>query len=82
MLDYDKALSTARPGRAFSNGTEWEIWSGRWCDDCANDINEDCPLIALAMFGEVTPAEWVEIEPLSRERRYECIEFIPREEAS
>jgi hypothetical protein len=80
---YDEALKTARIGQAFSNGTEWEIWSYNWCENCRNDRDEDCPLIAVGLFGEkpapdgqserVTPAEWFEQD--DGPSRYTCIHF-------
>lgn len=69
---------SARPQRAFSNGTSWEMWAYRWCDQCFNDINENCPLIAVAMMGDATPTEWVD----SDAEVYECTEFEPREDAA
>jgi hypothetical protein len=68
--------TTGRPGRAFSSGSSWDMWSYRWCENCRNDINEDCPIILAAMFGDTTPQEWVEIGL----QNYECTEFQPREE--
>lgn len=40
----------------FSNGTEWELWSREWCENCIGDhghhvdgSNPGCPII-LDMF--------------------------------
>src|SRR5688500_16230419 len=42
---------------AFSNGTEYHMWSANWCErPCVVDKNEDCPLIMIALLGR-TPAE-------------------------
>lgn len=78
---YDEALKTARDNPAFSNGTEWEIWSYNWCERCTNDSPEmvdrgdGCSLIAVAMFEQKTPAEWMEQEDRSPSDRYHCISF-------
>ncbi|MGY4098073.1 hypothetical protein ACW2Q0_00675 [Nocardia sp. R16R-3T] len=65
----------ARPGRPFSNSTEWEIWSYNVCHGagndarrCVNDDGEDCPLIALSLTDR-TPAEWT-----GPRGRYRCTE--------
>jgi hypothetical protein len=65
MRSHEEIAATARPGRAFSNSTEWEIWKFNVCMGadrpgraCVNDANDDCPLIAEAICGDVTPAEW------------------------
>lgn len=76
MRSHDEIDAGARPGSAFSNGSSWEHWSYRWCEVCRNDTNEDCPIVAVAMFGEKTPEEWVEVGL----QNYECTEFEPREE--
>lgn len=50
----------ARPGRAFSNHTQWEIWAARWCYRCANDDDETetyCPVLTVALSGSI-PLEW------------------------
>jgi hypothetical protein len=75
MRNLEEILEDSPKGAAFSNGTSWEIWSSRWCEQCANDINEDCPII-MAGFLHVMPREWVEVGM----QNYECTEFQPREE--
>ena len=77
MRSLDEVLSGSPLGRAFGNGQSWDRWSFRWCDQCLQDINEDCPLIAAAMLGKVTPREWSSVGIDD----YECSEFEPREEA-
>jgi hypothetical protein len=87
-IDYEDSRARARPGPAFSNGTEWECWSAGWCDRCARDapfrngISErGCPLILIAVADELIPAEWMEPEPSPSGRpylgpkAYTCIEF-------
>jgi hypothetical protein len=78
VRDIEEISLSARPGRAFSNSSTFEHWAFRWCDQCQNDINEDCPLIMVAMFGDSTPTEWVD----SDGGYYDCTEFEPREGAS
>jgi hypothetical protein len=29
----------------FSNSTEWDIWSWRWCRLCVNDVDGECPIV-------------------------------------
>ena len=66
---------------AFSNGTEWEIWSANWCDVCKvdeparerEDFENGCPLILDILTGSV-PAEFMEQPPESGDR-YHCINF-------
>lgn len=77
MRSYAEVMDSAVDRVAFSNGTSWEIWSFRWCENCVNDVNEDCPLVAVAMFGRKTPSEWQEVGLQS----YECSEFEPREDS-
>jgi hypothetical protein len=79
MRPFDELLSRSREGKAFSNNTDWERWSWRFCERCRNDVNEDCPLILISMFHDLTPAEWVED---GEHHNYDCTEFEPREEES
>lgn len=80
MRPYEEIEAGARPQRPFSNHTEWEIWSARWCERCANDTpakvdrDEGCPLILVALMGK-TPAEWLEQDV----HVYQCIEFRDRD---
>ena len=81
MPTYGEAYEHAAERRAFSNGTEWEIWSYNNCFRCANDgmgIGEDqpnCPLICV-MLMDRTPAEWSEV----RLHDYLCIYFRDRDD--
>jgi hypothetical protein len=68
----------ARPGAAFANGTEWDVWSSGWCDFCQHQ--ETCPLIVFAMTNERTPAEWVDDQPGTLVHPYWCTEFAPSED--
>lgn len=70
-----------RPGSAFSNSTEWDIWSANWCDRCTKDADFQagkselgCDLILIAMCGDEIPAAWMDTEPGCHDR-YRCIEF-------
>jgi hypothetical protein len=65
MKSYEEYEKSARPGPAFSNGTQWETWQYSVCmgggNDrraCVNDADDDCPLIMLGVLDEKTPAEW------------------------
>jgi hypothetical protein len=74
MVDYDAAFEAAADEPAFGNGTEWDIWRARWCEKpCARDVDENCPLIMVALM-ERTPQEWVR-EPGSHPGDYRCTEF-------
>ena len=86
MRTFEEALAAARPGRAFSNGTEGHAWTANWCDECMHDrsaradTGPGCPLLCVALLHEVTPAEWIEqpADELGRRSlgdRYHCIEF-------
>lgn len=75
MRTWDEIEKAARPGRPFSNGTEWEIWQFNTCmgggNDsrrCVRDDNDDCPLIAVSL-TDVTPTEWE-----GPRGRYRCTE--------
>lgn len=73
---------------AFSNGTEWQCWSSRWCHTCRHDSMGQtadvpevfCEIVTTAMIGGVTPDEWVEVNPNSLYDRYTCSEYEPRED--
>ncbi len=71
-----KASAPQRNGPAFSNSTEFEIWSARWCDCCVKDDGESvfCPILNEALLGETTPFQWARTG-LSD---YTCSEFVER----
>ena len=80
MKSFEEYEATARDGQAFSNSTEWEIWSFNVCGGggnperaCVNDADGDdpsggCPLITLSVLGK-RPAEWI-----GSHSRYRCTE--------
>lgn len=75
MKSFEEYEKAAQPGRPFSNGTEWELWSYNVCggsgverNRCVRDDNDDCPLILL-MLDEKHPAEWT-----GPRGRYRCAE--------
>ena len=75
LPSFDDAVARAADRPAFSNGTEWDCWSDRWCDRCRNDqTDEGCLLVLVAMLGQ-TPAEWVEDVPMSLGSQYRCTKF-------
>jgi hypothetical protein len=80
----EEITANLRPGKAFSNGTQWEIWSYNWCERCKNNDEETelwCPIITVALLHEGTPAEWTEPEPDSGVLAdYVCTEFDERRE--
>ncbi|MGW3545867.1 hypothetical protein ACWDNI_35740 [Nocardia niigatensis] len=77
MKSYDEYAATARPGRPFSNSTEWETFNWNVCQArgkqaraCVNDpdpeVDGGCPLVLLSMV-DMTPAEWT-----GKPGRYRC----------
>lgn len=80
MRTPEEIRATARPGRAFSNMTAFEIWAanrGCW-DDCIHDdeaTEKWCPIYTLALGGEWIPAEWPPAEPYGVG---ECTEYERR----
>lgn len=82
-ITMDTIEMQATPGQAFSNGSEWEIWSARWCGACVHDDEAEggdtyCPLITFAMVEPKTPAQWHDEDG---DGRYRCAEYEPREGA-
>lgn len=79
MRTFDEADAAALDRSAFSNGTEWDAWSGTWCGRCEHDKDTPgCPLVLVAMLGK-TPAEWLEQPPGEHgpynSNLYHCVEF-------
>lgn len=88
LSDYDDIARRARPGVAFSNGTEGYGWQANWCDRCLRDAPfrsglkgaTGCPILLVALVEEKTPAEWLD-GPRDEHGRYgiadqyHCIEF-------
>jgi hypothetical protein len=79
VLDTAALEARTRNGQAFSNGTEWEIWSYRWCGTCSHeDSGGDvfCPLTDLALLADKTPSEWGDPET-GTDGRYRCSQYQP-----
>jgi hypothetical protein len=60
MRTEEQIAADAADKSAFSNGTEYEIWAGRWCYECVNDNAETetyCPILSVALLGS-WPTEW------------------------
>lgn len=80
MKSYEEYLATSDETVPFSNGTDFVGWQDAVCSGgrldlagpCANDVDEDCPLIALAFIDDRRPAEWT--GPYAR---YDCSEYTP-----
>ena len=70
------------PGYLPPNGTSGMMFRAQWCDNCENDINEDCPIYtgALVAYPGPGPEEW-EIRWLPFPKSFEtrCTEFEPLE---
>lgn len=68
MRSWRDIVADAKPGRAFSNHTHWEVWADgpRGCYSCVKDgmgVGEEqpqCPIYGVAVCEGVTPAEWTE----------------------
>lgn len=76
-MRFDDVMANAQHRPPFANGTEWDVWSFVWCEQCVNEPG--CPLIDVAIVMERTPAEWVIDIPGSLHSPYRCTEFEPRE---
>ncbi|AER48023.1 hypothetical protein SEA_THREERNGTARJAY_171 [Mycobacterium phage ThreeRngTarjay] len=65
---------------AFSNSTEFEIWSINWCGRCVRDEHADsgfgCPILDTVYLENRVPPEWSEGTDDLRDR-YHCSEFEP-----
>lgn len=75
MRTLDEIIDDGEKRAAFSNGFEWDRWSSAWCQRCRHDVNEDCPLVSVAVLLDVTPKEWVTNDERGLETRYNCTEF-------
>lgn len=87
-LDIEEVSKRARDHVPFSNGTEGYGWMANWCDRCLRDAPfrnglkgaTGCPILAVAMLEQKTPAEWLD-GPRDEHGRYgiadqyTCIEF-------
>jgi hypothetical protein len=85
MRSYAEIAGDTRPGRAFSNGSQWEYWADRWCYRCANDdigLGGDekyCPILSASLALDGTPREWqAETEDDHVHGDYTCTEFEER----
>lgn len=78
LLDLDGEMDRAVPRPAFANGFEGESWMSLWCVDCVNDVDNDCPLVGVALLGR-TPRAWDDASP-GHLNRYVCNEFFKKEE--
>lgn len=86
MRSFSEIERDARENPAFSNGTEGHAWEANWCHRCVHDApfrnmgkGTGCPILAVALLGDKTPAEWFE-QPWGERGprlgdRYHCIEF-------
>jgi hypothetical protein len=87
MRTFEEILADAPEVPAFSNSTQWDIWSDEWCARCQHDVDADgvdgegCPVSSAAMFGR-TPVEWLRQPEGSKVGRFRCTEFVPRGEVA
>ncbi len=78
LLSFPQEMGRSLPEPPFANGFEGESWMRLWCEDCANDVGRDCPLVAVALMGR-TPLAWDDENP-GHLNRYVCHEFVKKEE--
>lgn len=81
-MDFHQAYNRARPGQAFSNHTEYELWRTAWCDRCQREApyraglaELPCALTGVAELGRI-PAEWFE-QASTDINRFHCVEYRP-----
>lgn len=89
MRTEEQISTDAANRRAFSNGTEFDIWADRWCYDCVHDnwkTEKYCPILSVALLGQ-WPTEWtrgkvefttVEGNPAAYDVVDTCTEFEQR----
>jgi hypothetical protein len=61
---------------AFSNGSEWEIWSHNWCNQCKKDDwpDKSCSILEGVMIDNIIPVEFTVLSLGD----YACKEFEHR----
>lgn len=64
-------------GPAFSNGTEFEMWSENWCSRCTRDTEDNpCDILTVALVLGDRPVEWLPQPSESYPRdAYHCVMF-------
>ncbi|MEW9530798.1 hypothetical protein [Microbispora sp. NPDC049125] len=79
---YEHIERTAADTPPFSNSTEGDAWTGRWCDTCKHDRTgrggkhgPGCPLLLYAYLGK-TPAEWKPTGEGELSLRYDCKHYL------
>lgn len=76
MRTEEAIAASAVDERAFSNGSEYEIWAGRYCYECVHDdprIETFCPILSVALLGR-WPAEWTRHQVKTRYGQYEAVD--------
>jgi hypothetical protein len=78
---YAQLSASASQSAPFSNSTEGEMWTSKWCDRCAHDrparegnAGEGCNLLLIGLTGR-TPAEWLPRDKAQLGDAYWCTEF-------
>lgn len=77
MRSYLQIDASATANMPFSNSTEGDAWTARWCDRCANDADgpdDGCPILLVGLMGK-TPAEWLPGDRMALGWQYRCTEF-------
>lgn len=77
MLHQGAEWTRSRPGSPFSTSDDGEAWMDAWCRQCRHDVDEDCPLVTIAICGS-TPAVWKPTGSGEKASKYRCLEWMPR----
>jgi len=63
-----------------SNGTEGQAWMAAWCETCAKDVDDNCPIVLAGLVGN-DPPEWHPGPLWSPQTVMYCTEYDPRARA-
>lgn len=86
-IDESDVRKNAQHVAPFSNGTEGEAFTARWCGTCAHDDIDSggaigCPILDTVICHEVTPAEWEPWVDGGLSDRYRCTKYAPEDPQS
>jgi len=77
VRSYAQVSASATDTAPFSNSTEGDAWTAKWCDRCAHDSgapDDGCVILLVGLMGK-TPAEWLPGDRLRLGDAYRCTEF-------
>jgi hypothetical protein len=61
-----------------SNGTEGEAWVAAWCHTCAEDVEENCPILLASLIFDDGPPQWHRGPMWSPQTAIYCTAYHPR----